>query len=356
MKRFTDIRYFLLLLLFLSGCQQEVLQIEKPDPSKTLTSDSELLDLFQEIATQDGSFDDLLDQSSCIILQLPLRVSFQGKTLEIKTAQDILELENTIREKQLNVQTIRLMYPVRAVMADYSEQILNNKGELQRLSLACEDQDIECVDFDYPLTVATYNTTNQVSENREINNDREFYYFLETIDEQKVVSIEFPVKLKLANGSEQIVTTNEELLHAIMSNKDSCDEEDNKSFDPSNTDHELEEILVAYGWQIDRYVHQADSSEYFKDYSFWFNAEGTITVGTSNEEQLGEWEIEQEDSDTELELEFEEEVKMLSEKWKVLTYDTQQVKLQSEDSSKLLIFKAIEEEQGDEDEDSEKED
>ncbi|MAL23142.1 MAG: hypothetical protein CMP05_11610 [Xanthomarina sp.] len=74
---------------------------------------------------------------------------------------------------------------------------------------------IACINFIYPLTIYTFNETNEYISTSVIEDDTQFSTFLEAIDLTYSISISFPITSTLLSGDEVIINTKEELKDAI---------------------------------------------------------------------------------------------------------------------------------------------
>lgn len=82
--------------------------------------------------------------------------------------------------------------------------------------------EIVCIDFIYPFTLLIYNENEEVIGTYSLGGDEEFSAFLETLSSGQAISISYPIKTTLADGTEFIVNNNDQLKTAI----DSCAREE----------------------------------------------------------------------------------------------------------------------------------
>ena len=140
-----------------------------------------------------------------------------------------------------------LFSPITITFDDYSEVVINSMEELlENAALCVSDNDIECLDFNYPISFSTLTADGDIGSVL-INSDRELYLFLIQIGLDDTISIEFPFSFVLSDGTGVIVENLEQLNQVIADAADSCDEDDdNDHDDDDNTDlpiGDLESLL-----------------------------------------------------------------------------------------------------------------
>ncbi len=84
------------------------------------------------------------------------------------------------------------------------------------------ENEITCIDFNYPFTLVIYDENMDIFGYQPINSDIEFSEFLGTLEEGKSISLSYPITSVLENGQPYVINNNEELKEAI----DSCLEAD----------------------------------------------------------------------------------------------------------------------------------
>jgi len=109
--------------------------------------------------------------------------------------------------------------------------ILQNQSELDELSTTCNgeneaDNDIECIDFLYPISFSVYNTLTEQTTEVTIENDSVLFIFIKDLNADNVASLNFPVTLILSDDSQQTVSSLAELEVLVNNVKDTCDEDD----------------------------------------------------------------------------------------------------------------------------------
>lgn len=168
MKTLSGIFILVLALHILSGCQQEIVEIIEPPVDKVFTSQSDIAGLIGRTSMNDGSVDNVVDGASCSSLLLPVTISVNGFVLKIESTDDFKTVENIIDRFDDDDDEISFSFPITLILADFTEKVIVNKDQLEDFIDQCEedssDDDIECVDFKYPISIAFYDASNQVSD------------------------------------------------------------------------------------------------------------------------------------------------------------------------------------------------
>ena len=84
------------------------------------------------------------------------------------------------------------------------------------------ENEITCIDFNYPFTLIIYNENMDIIENQLIRSDVEFSDFLGQLEEGKSISLSYPITSILNNGEPYEINNNEDLKEAL----DQCLEAD----------------------------------------------------------------------------------------------------------------------------------
>lgn len=277
-------------LLFLTSCQDEVIEIIDPNEQETIVPGSRLANLMRSATSNDGSYDNILDDSDCFSIELPVTIIVNGITITIEEAEDLDELEDLLEELSDNEDFLDFIFPFTIILNDYTEIVIENQDQLEILISQCDDDNdvIECVDFQYPISFSVFNTEFQVIDTIVIESDQELYVFLESLEDENsalLISLNFPVTLLYANGETLQVNNNQELSDAIEAAEEDCDDDDPTLCN----EQEIAENLLVCSWEID----DTNFSD-FDDLYITFNANGGFVIegtpGTTN--VTGNWDLE----------------------------------------------------------------
>src|SRR5690606_27631676 len=129
------------------------------------------------------------------------------------------------------------IFPITLILNDYSEIIVQSEEELQNIIEECNDNDYtQCIDFEYPISLAIYDSRNENLKTKTFHNDRRLYHFFEKLSENEFVNFIFPIVLVDSEGTEITVENNDDLEGYIQAAQN-CEENDN---DDNEGDYTLE--------------------------------------------------------------------------------------------------------------------
>ncbi|MHA7058556.1 hypothetical protein ACWGOQ_0015135 [Aquimarina sp. M1] len=215
------VRGILSCMIFMISCQQEEREFIDPTLDNTIPKNSQLAELMKNIVTHDGSYDDVVDGGNCYSINLPYTIILNAtETISIDRIEDYDQLQQS--------DNIQIQYPVTITHDNHVEEIIEDDLTLQSLANSCvvQDDDIECVDFVYPMVFATFNSNNNIINTIEVIHDAQVFGFMENLEENTAVAINYPVNLLLSDGTLLETRHNEELLSGILAFETSCEEND----------------------------------------------------------------------------------------------------------------------------------
>lgn len=337
------IQILVLSILFLGACQEELVVITNPQNENAIGSTSPLADLVQNSTMMDGSFDNIIDNSSCISIALPVTVIANGEEIVVNTAEDYKLIERVFDESDTDEDKLEIVFPVTVVMADFTEIIVSNDDELDDLKEGCleggEDIDIECIDFAYPITISVYDSANQVSDVINVNNDEDLFKFFESLDENELVSFDFPITVYLSDSTEVTLDNNDELKEIIEEVADGCDEDDDNDYNDDDVDDSaLVDVILNGEWAISYFFDEADKTVEYQGYIFTFFEDGTAKSTHGDLVLEGTWNTYGDDGSLEIEFNFASDSPLdeIAEDWEIIEFDNDIVRL-SDDETLLTL-------------------
>ena len=301
MKTFKPLLFLLLgLLIIFTSCRSENDLSIDPPAEEALTANSAVALLLLKTALNDGSSDNIIDSANCLSVQLPVTLTVNGTTLIVNNEDGYQEIEDIIDSFNDDIDSIVISYPIVVVLEDYSTVTVNSDTELRALASNCageneNDDDIECIDFQYPITASVFNINNDVINTITINNDNDMYDFIDDLDQFTAVTINFPIALLLADGTTQNVSTIQELENAIEAAEDTCDEDDDYDYDDDDCDfcttNDLDSLFATCtDWEVSELErNDTDLTDSYDGYLFSFNNDGTLTVVDGTATWNGTW-------------------------------------------------------------------
>ena len=346
MKKFFKSAMFASLLvvaLSFTACQTEDPPVIETSEEDTMTANSAAANLMTNMVSNDGSFDNIVDGSSCFDIRFPYNVSVNGLDITINSKEDLQLIEEIFDALDEDNDILDIIFPVTITLADYTEITIENLAQLREHAEECieggGDDDIECIDVIYPVTFFTYDIEQQQTGSVKVESDKEMRRFFAGLDKEDIISIQFPVMFEMYNGEKVTVNSIEELRETIARAKEACDEDDdNDHNDDDFTKERLDNLLVECPWLVKEVKRENQySSDQYENYLMNFHEDGGVTVKDREGNILnGEWMTRVSDYRVLLKLEFEFLVDFSLE-WYVYDIDGDRIKLYAGDGDKIIL-------------------
>lgn len=299
---FLSFVFFLILpvilsLLMFTSCQEEIIEITQETPEDIFSVNSEVASLMKNTATNDGSKDNIIDNSSCFNVVLPVHVFVNSLEIIVDEEEDFEVIEAIFDEFEDDDDSVEFAFPIKIILTDFSEILIENQAHLLEFMNSCgddneEDDDIECVDFKYPISFSLFNSDNNLINTKNVENDKQMYHFIEDIKSSDIVSITFPIEIILTDGTVLTIQNLEELKQELANARNACDEDDDNDFgDDDFTKERLDNLLVACPWIV-HYLERNNISltNDYREYAMKFYENGQVKVRARNGDQLtGIW-------------------------------------------------------------------
>ena len=301
MKTLKPILLLILGVVFtMTSCRTEDDLAIDPPVEETIEANSTVANLMSRTATNDGSSDNIIDNASCISVQLPVTVTVNGIELEISDEDGYEDIEDIIDLFDDDIDSVVISYPITVILPDFTTITVNSDAELGALTASCvgdneDDDDIECIDFQYPITASVFDVNNDLINSITINNDNDMYDFIDDLDEFVAVTISFPITVVFADGTTQTINSIQELENSIEMADNTCDEDDDNDFDDDDcnncTTSDLDTVFADCSeWTVDKLErYDNDLEDSYVGYVFEFNNDGTILVTQGTNTFNGTW-------------------------------------------------------------------
>ena len=300
MKQFLNyavyISLFIVALNFTS-CQDEFEEINNGEELQAIMASSVAATLVKNTATKDGSFDNIVDGASCFEINFPYSVAVNGIQLTIASIEDLHLIEEIFDAIDSDEDFLDILFPITITTADFTEITINGIADLRELAAECTeggtDDDIECIDFVYPITLFTFDVELEQTGSVVVESDKDLRRFFGGLEDTDLVSFDFPISLALYDDTVITVNTNEELVRAIENAKDACDEDDDDDYNDDDCDEcsaeRIKESLVACSpWKIIEFErNDNDLITDFRTANLFFDAEGGVLVKQNGMEYQG---------------------------------------------------------------------
>ncbi|OQD42182.1 hypothetical protein BUL40_12250 [Croceivirga radicis] len=289
----------LLVVLFLTSCQEEFEEIGGGEEEQTaIEVGSSTALLIENTSSNDGSYDNIVDGSSCIAVQFPYTVEVAGIQITIDSIADLKVIEELFDEVDDDEDILEFIFPITIILSDFTEVEIENKEALRELAADCieggDDDDIECIDFVYPITLFTFDVQNQQSGSVTVNSDREMRLFFKEKEAGELVSIDYPITLEKKDGTTVEITNNAQLAVTLRAAKDECDEDDDDDYnDDDFEDNKFIGYLIDCPWKLKEIKRNAlnQTEQYFAS-SFDFKEDNLVVfTGGAGNTTNGEWSV-----------------------------------------------------------------
>ncbi|WP_297796319.1 hypothetical protein [uncultured Eudoraea sp.] len=346
MKKFIkySLQTLLLVMAFsFNACQEAFEELPQPDEQETIVASSSTAKLIENTAAKDGSFDNIVDGASCFAIEFPYTVKANGIEITIESEDGLYIIEEIFDELEDDEDLLEIIFPVVITLADYTVIEINGIGDLRELAAECieggKDDDIECIDFVYPITLYTFDANEVETGTVTVESDKDLRMFFAGLDENDLISIDFPVTMELYDGTKMEVRSNAELANAIEMAKEACDEDDDDDYnDDDFTQERLESLLVECPWLIHEVIRdEINQSDQYFEYLMNFTEDGAVTVKDRMGNDLtGTWSTRQTDHGVLINLAFDVLVDFNLE-WIVYELGEGKIKLYAEGGNRIIM-------------------
>jgi hypothetical protein len=332
-------------LFMLASCQEEAVEITQPNTQETFVAESNLAALITQTSTKDGSSDNIIDGANGFSVNLPVTVYANGIEVIVSTKDDYERIEEIFDDSDDDQDTLEIVFPITITMRDYSQVVVNSQAELDALRADNSnenDDDIECIDFKYPLSISIYNSNFQVIDVVTINSDEQLHHFIRNLRGGVLASLNFPVTMIYADDSTIQVGNNTELERVITEARDACDEDDDNDWnDDDFTKERLDHLLTTCPWIVhDIRRNDVDLANDYREYVMVYKEDGVVKVRARNGDMLtGTWSTRITNHGAKITLEFDTLVDFTLE-WFVYEIRPGKIKLFTEGGNRIVLEKA----------------
>ena len=331
MKTIKYLLMSLTALLFISCQNEETLVIQ--DTTQNLTAASPLTSLISRVTQNATSKDNVLDNSSCFNVQLPVIVIVDGKQITVSNQNDYLAVQAALDAFSNDDDIVNFVYPITIQYQNFKTQLIANSDQLEDIIDNCDEDDgfdeIDCIHINYPISISVYNANNQIANTIVIKNDTDLYNFLENMESNVFVSINYPVTITDPKGQNVIITNNSDFENSIEESIKDCDYNSGSGGNPNFTS-----VLTDGTWHVSYFFDNIDETSIYNGYNFTFNSNGTVTVVKGTNTIGGTWSNFVNSGHDIFLLKFDDnKLDELKEDWKIAEYTNTNIRLKKESSS-----------------------
>lgn len=327
MKNF---KYFILfvILTFSVSCQKEEEEIQddsqNPAPAN-LVSGTPLVNLLARTSQSPTSIDNVLDNSSCFSVQLPVAITVNSQNVTISSQSDYQTVQNIKNASSMDNDIVYFTYPITIKFQDFTTKVINSLSELNNEINNCDDDgfdEIDCIAINYPVSINIYNTDNQIANTIVLQNNSQFFNFIDNLSSTVIAAIVYPISVTDSNGNNVVISNNSQLETLIDDSIDDCNTGSGGS-SPS-----FSSILTSGTWRITYFYDDGDETSSFAGYNFTFNANWT-SIAIKNATSInGTWTTYIDSGNTKLDLSFNgDTLDEIEDDWRVTEYSSTEIRL-----------------------------
>lgn len=323
LKHFLNLSLVGLLLMSCQSEENEVIQ----DANQNLTNTSPLTTLLTRVTQNPTSGDNVLDNSSCFSVVLPVTVIVNGQNIVVATQADYQTVQDAINAFSNDDDIVNFVYPITIQYQNFSTQVLQDSDDLDDAIDACGEDDgfdeIDCISFNFPIVINVYNANNQLADTVTLNNNTDLYNFLENLEDNEYVAIQYPISLVNSNGQTITITNNNQLEDVIEDSIDDCDDS------PSGGGNaNLSAILSSGTWYVSYFFDDTDETSDYAGYNFTFNVNGTSLAVKNAISLNGTWSNYMDSGDEKVAFSFDGiTLDELEDDWEVIEFTSTQIRL-----------------------------
>ncbi len=300
MKNPNHILFALLAIIVLFSCKKESYELVEDPEDTGLKTNSVVATLVQRTAMNDGSLDNIIDKANCFTINLPVTVIANNQEIVVSSENDFYSIEAIFDRFSTDEDILEIRYPIIITQNDFTEIVISNESELISRANNCagenvEDDDIECVDFLYPIRASLFDKTTELANRIFITDDRQLYEFIDSLDENLVTELNFPMTVVLSDGTETILN-NLSNLESFIAGVDECDEDDDYDYNDddvySMSEQKFVDVLTACNLIIDKiHVNDQDLTNSYDQYDFTFHTDGSVDAVLDGVISFGIWSV-----------------------------------------------------------------
>ena len=329
---------FISLLFVINACQDND-EINEFVEIELIEANSELSNLILAVTSFDGSYDNIIDGSSCLSVKLPVSLIVNGNNITVNSEDDYQTIEDIFDEIVDNIDVLEIIFPVTLILSDHSEVIVNDNQNMEQFTGFCieggMDDDNECIDFIYPISMLQPNSeTNTLI----INDDKSLFQFINEINNGLNYGIDYPIELQLNDELVTQVSNNTELVGMINSNNN-CDEDDDNNFnDDDFTVEDLSTILISSNWVIEKVISNGEDLMEVRGFILSFNDDGTAIADTNGGDDFGgDWDLRLTNNGTIITLNFDGYQDVFNQEWAAFDIGGGRIKFLSEEGDRVIM-------------------
>jgi hypothetical protein len=285
MKNLTLFVFALCAFTVLS-CQDEGQSVVQ-DTTNNFSKASPISSLISRVSQYETTADNVLDGTSNCSIKLPAHVTVNGEYVYVFSENQFQDVQNIKNYSTTDDDKVHFTFPITMVYPNHQEHVIANETQFDYIMAQYGDDspyhEVSCLDFNYPISINIYNTSNQVASTVAIQTDTQFYSFVHDLNDSQIVGIVFPITLTNSTPQQITIHNNAELENAINTAVTACN--------PGPAPTSLPDILTAGTWHISYCYYGQDETSHYSGYNFTFNPNGDVAAVVNTTTINGDWDI-----------------------------------------------------------------
>ena len=328
--------FFLCLLsLVFFSCQNEKQTIEL-NSVNSFTKSAPLSDLIKRVSQNETSLDNVLDNTSCFSVKLPVSLTVDSQYVTVTNSAGYETIKDIKDGYSNDDDIVEFNFPITIVYKNFQEVVISNQAQYNSIFSQCSPDgslnEITCIDFNFPISISKYNSNNQVASSITVQNNNQLYNFVNNVDAGEIVGIVYPLTLTKSNSSTVVVSNNTELETAIESVIGYCNNSGSGSL-------VLAEVLVSGTWHVSYFYSDHDETFHYTGYNFNFNTNETCVATKVSTTINGNWDIQNEGTYQRFYLNYDGSVLYeMESNWKVLEFSATNIRLKKDSGSEAYYL------------------
>jgi hypothetical protein len=333
LKKYLSLAVFLFLLF---SCQSEVDE-QNNNSQGTITTVSPLTTYLQRVAMVRTVQDNMIDGSSYCTIKLPYTVTVNNEQIAVNATADYQKVLNNINASNYDDDIVKIDFPVTMVYYNYIEKLIPNQADFDSLidywnlypDLLSK---INGLNINYPITINSYNSLNQVASSQLIVSDQAFFNFIKNLNESQYISLKYPITIADYNNQTKAISNNQDFENAIKYAIDYCPENNLVTLDFAAT-------ITKGSWEIPYFYDGAVKTSNYSDYTFVFKTDQSVVATKSGVSEMGQWESSVQNGVREVKVVFNTGVlSKLNFNWKLFEFNNSQIRLRDINTTTNYLY------------------
>jgi hypothetical protein len=333
LKKYLSLAVFLFLLF---SCQSEVDE-QNNNSQGTITTVSPLTTYLQRVAMVRTVQDNMIDGSSYCTIKLPYTVTINNEQIAVNATADYQKVLNNINASNYDDDIVKIDFPVTMVYYNYIEKLIPNQADFDSLidywnlypDLLSK---INGLNINYPITINSYNSLNQVASSQLIVSDQAFFNFIKNLNESQYISLKYPITIADYNNQTKAISNNQDFENAIKYAIDYCPENNLVTLDFAAT-------ITKGSWEIPYFYDGAVKTSNYSDYTFVFKTDQSVVATKSGVSEMGQWESSVQNGVREVKVVFNTGVlSKLNFNWKLFEFNNSQIRLRDINTTTNYLY------------------